>query len=129
MTRNKGEEFEVDDSDEGELIYNLLRDLRITIIDSKFVPVQGEYICIHDFSYENQGLPRYGSVGKEITLGQEKATEFLVRGLLKPSSSDGWTPVKLLGATVKETEVRKMYDPEEVKENWVKNYNVRSRRK
>lgn len=114
----KGQEFEIDHSDEGELIYNLLRDLRVTIIDSKFVLEKAEYICLHEFSYENQeGLPRYGSVRKEITLGQEKAVELMVRGFIKPADDGGWVPAKLLGPILKEDKVKKMFDFDEPREN------------
>lgn len=122
VVREKEETFEIDHSEEGELIYNLLRDLRVTVVDPKFVPVKGQYICLHGFSYENEhGFPRSASPGKEITLEQERASELLVKGFIKPIDDNAWMPVKLFGSFLEEDKIKKMFDDEPLpKESWIR---------
>ena len=121
VARKIGEEFTVDETEEGELIYGMLTSGRAMVVDEKFIPKSWRYFCRHSFSYVNaDGLPRFCSAGSEITLSQEQACKYLVSGYIRPVDETGWTPRKLLGATVKEGSVRQMFDDlPEVREPWV----------
>lgn len=121
IERTIGEEFEMDEREEGEVIYTLLRDLRMTIIDEKFVPVSWRYTVIHAISYINEnGERRDGILGREITLPQDLAVKFLVSGHVRPIDESGWTPQKLLQPTVKGTNPKKMFDDDQPKRNWIR---------
>lgn len=129
VERKKGEEFDMDPSDEGEAIYSLL--WRITIIDEKFIPLVGEYIGVHSTTYTNKdGNTRHISPGQSSNLDQETASRLLVGRFIKPADENQWTPRKLLGPVLKEDKVKRMFDEPEPapKENWAKNYGVKSGR-
>lgn len=122
VARQIDEEFELDPSEEGETIYILLLSGKITIVDTKFIPENWRYIILRPFPYRTvEGFPRVGQPGAEISLSQERACELLVSGHVKPVDSDGWVPRNLLGLTVKDAEVRRMFDEPlpERKEDWV----------
>lgn len=127
VPRKKDEVFEMDETEggdkclsAGQAIYSLLRDLRVTVVDEKFIPKNWRYLVVHEITFSNEaGEARGASPGTEISLPQDLACRFLVSGHVKPVDPDGWTPARLLGPAVKSTEVKVMFDQEPVKEPWL----------
>ncbi len=121
IPRKPNEQFEMDEDTEREEIYSMLQMGRITIIDEKFIPLSWRYTVIYWFIYKNEnGQTREATPGKEIMLSQEIACKFLTSGHIVPVDPDGWRPRNLLGPTVKEDKIKKMFDdPPEQKENWI----------
>lgn len=113
IERNVGDEFVMDESEEGETIHGLLGGGRITIIDEKFIPAKGQYLAIHSFPYKTvDGFQRTASAGKEVSLTQEVACTLLTSGHIQRLSDNEWSPRKLLQANVKGKEAIKMFDDE-----------------
>jgi hypothetical protein len=130
IARKAGEIFEMDETEgadrclsAGQAIYSLLRDLRVTVVDEKFIPKKWRYLVVHDISFSNEaGESRSARPGAEVTLPQELACKFLVSGYIKPVDPDGWVPARLLGPAVKSTEPKKMFDDPTppAREPWVR---------
>ncbi len=121
VARKIGEEFTVDEAEEGELIYGMLAAGRATVVDEKFIPLSWRYVCTHSFTFQNvEGLPVSCSVGKEMIFSQDQACKYLVNGYIRPVDESGWTPKKLLGSIVKEATIKQMFDDlPKPKESWV----------
>jgi len=122
INQEKGSLFELDHAEEGELIYSLLQSRSAYVEDEKFIPKSWRYVCVHAFHFKNEGILRSVTPGREVTLSQKVASEFLSIGFIKPVDEDGWTPKKLLGPTVKEDNVKKMFDDllPEKEPSWVR---------
>jgi len=121
--RKIGEKFEIDETDpaEAELIYTLWGGRRIKVIDEKFVPKSWRYHVRFQFNYLNEaGERRTALGGKEVTLDQKTASEFLISGHIVPVDKDGWRPTDLLKATVNSAAAKAMFDEEPApKDSWV----------
>jgi len=115
------DQFDLDETELGPLIFEILQTGRGRVVDEKFVPKSGRYLCKRSFSYTSvEGLPAFCGSGKEITLSQETAGPLLVLGHVVPVD-DGWTPQKLLAPMVRDGEPKKMFDDlPTVNESWIR---------
>jgi len=122
IERKSGEEFVMDEREEGESLYLLYQAGRLSIIDEKFIPKSAIYKILHQFSFVNEhGEKRIAlPVSKEITLPQAIASKFMATRHILPANESQWRPTDLLGPVVKFGEPKVMFDEDPGKDNWIR---------
>ena len=124
IERKVGEEFCLDETGlkEAEVIYQLLRDLQVTVVDEKFIPKSGKYEALFPHQYQKDGERRGLVPGVEVALTQEQAAPLLISGHIRPVDPEGWVPKKLLQPGVKGNPPIQMFDTPDrpPKEPWIR---------
>jgi len=124
VNRVKGEIFELSPyvkEKEGEEIMALLGRCAV-VVDEKFIPHEARYVVLRPYPFTTkEGYQRMATVGLEVTLNQEEACQKMVDRYVKPVDPSAWTPAKLLGTTVDEGRVKRMFDdlPAEKEKGWL----------
>lgn len=110
LDRKAGEEFEVDHDEEKELLYGLITTQRATIIDTRFIPLEGRYKCIHGVSEPGRdGKPLIFTSGEVYTIPQEKACRLMALGFVRPEKEEQWSVKKLMEVEVTDKPVKRMF--------------------
>ena len=115
----KGDEFSMDEATEAAEIYTYLDNLRVTVVDTRFIPLSGRYVILRSGGARKEnGENIHLAKGQEITLDQETACKLMTLGYIKPLDEHGWIPRKLL-QPVPTGEPKRFDDLPERKVGWM----------